>query len=85
VTKWGLAPLFPSKLTKLVNFVCADDRIAVATKGTERMQAIFERLSFWFRAEVDVDSPSSEMVATKVAGRVKRVEFFIVASVSLMS
>ena len=77
--------MFPSKLNKLLNCVCADDRIAVATKNTERMQAIFERLSFGFRADVDVDSPLSEIVATKVAGSVLRVEFFIVVSVNLMS
>jgi hypothetical protein len=49
------------------------------------MQAIFERLSFGFRADVDVDSPLSEIVATKVAGSVLRVEFFIFVSVNLMS
>jgi hypothetical protein len=49
------------------------------------MQAIFEKLSFGFPADVDVDRLLSDVVATKVAGRVLRVEFFIAASVNLMS
>jgi hypothetical protein len=49
------------------------------------MHAIFERLSFWIRADVDVDGPSIEVAATKVAGSVLSVEFFIVVSVNLMS
>jgi hypothetical protein len=49
------------------------------------MQAIFERPSFAFRADVDVDSPFSEVAAAKVAGSVLRVEFFIVVSVNPMS
>jgi hypothetical protein len=72
------------KLNKLVNFVCADDRIAVATKNRERTQPIFERLRFGFRSDVNANSPLNEVVGAKVARRVLRVEFFIVASVNLM-
>ena len=72
--------MFPLKLNKLVNLVCADDRIAVAATNTKRVQAIFESLSLRLRAEVE-----GEVAATKVAVSVLEVEFFIVFSVNLMS
>jgi uncharacterized membrane protein len=43
--------LFPLKLNKLVNLVCAGERIAVAAQNTETMQAIFDDLSFVVRVE----------------------------------
>jgi hypothetical protein len=63
------------KLSKLVNLVCADERIAVAAQNTATMQAIFDRLRLRFLT-------FGEVVAAEVARSAVKIEFFIFVSLN---